>query len=87
FAASWLVPRLSSFSRRHSEIDVSLEIESRVVDLSREPVDLAIRHGNGDYPGLVVAWLMAPALIVVASPALLKSRAPIRAAADCLGFP
>jgi len=27
------------------------------------------------------------ALIVVASPALLKSRAPILAAADCLGFP
>src|SRR5262245_21348848 len=87
FAASWLVPRLSSFSRRCPEIDVSLEIESRVVDLRREPVDLAIRHGNGDYPGLAVAWLMAPSLIVVASPELLKSRLPIRTAADCLGYP
>lgn len=87
FAASWLVPRLPSFSQRHPGIDVALETENRVVDLRREPVDMAIRHGLGDYPGLEAAWLMAPALIVVASPELLQSRPPITAPADCLAFP
>ncbi len=87
FAASWLVPRLSGFSKRCPGIDVALEIESRLVDLRREPVDLAIRHGNGDYAGLEVAWLVAPTMIVVASPALLKSHAPMGTAADCLRFP
>ena len=87
FAANWLVPRLAGFSRRHPDIDVALETESRIVDLRREPVDLAIRHGLGHYPGLEATWLMAPELIVVASPGLLRSRRPIAAPADCLDFP
>lgn len=87
FAASWLVPRLSGFSRLYPDIDVVLEAESRVVDLKREPVDLAIRHGLGDYPGLEAVWLMAPEMIVVASPELLQSHPPIESPADCLDFP
>lgn len=87
FAASWLVPRLSGFSQLHPDIDVALETGSRVVDLKREPIDLAIRHGLGDYPGLESARLMAPELIVVGSAGLLQSRPPIRTPADCLAFP
>lgn len=87
FAASWLVPRLSRFSQLHPDIDVELETGSRIVDLKREPVDLAIRHGLGDYPGLVSTQLVAPELIVVASPSLLAGRSPITTPADCLAFP
>ena len=87
FAANWLVPRLSSFSRQHPDIDVALETETRIVDLRREPIDLAIRHGLGDYPGLEATWLMAPELIVVASPGCLRSGRPITKPADCLAFP
>lgn len=87
FAANWLVPRLSDFSKLHPDIDVAVETESRIVDLRREPVDLAIRHGLGDYPGFDVVWLMAPELIVVASPKLLQSRQLIETPADCLAFP
>jgi LysR family glycine cleavage system transcriptional activator len=81
------VPRLAGFARRHPEIEVALETESRVVDLKREPVDLAIRHGLGNYPGLEATWLVAPELIVVASPALLRSGTRISVPADCLAFP
>ncbi len=87
FAANWLVPRLPGFSRLHPDIDVALETDGRVVDLRHEPIDLAIRHGLGAYPGLEAAWLAAPALIVVASPALLRSRPAIAVPADCLAFP
>ena len=87
FAANWLVPRLSRFSKRHPGIDIELETDSRLVDLRREPVDMAIRHGLGDYPGLVAVPLVAPELIVVASPSLLQARAPLEAPADCLAFP
>lgn len=87
FAANWLVPRLPGFSQRHPGIDVSLETRSHVVDLRREPIDLAIRHGLGDYPGLKPVWLMAPELIVVASPEFLRFRTPITVPADCLAFP
>lgn len=87
FATGWLVPRLAALARQYPEIEVSVETDGRLVDLKREPVDLAIRHGLGDYPGLDSAWLVAPELIVVASPDLLRSGPAIAEPADCLAFP
>ena len=87
FAASWLVPRLPRFSKLHPRIDIELETGSRLVDLRREPVDMAIRHGLGDYPGLIAVPVITPELIVVASPDLLRGRAVIESPADCLAFP
>lgn len=87
FAANWLVPRLPRFSTLHPQIDIELETDSRLVDLKREPVDMAIRHGLGDYPGLVALPLIAPELIVVASPSLLQGRVAIESPAGCLAFP
>lgn len=87
FAVTWLVPRLGCFSDRHPDIEIVLETETRLVDLKREPVDLAIRHGLGRYPGLKAIRLLAPEMIVVASPKLLRAGAPIRKPADCLAYP
>lgn len=87
FAATWLVPRLGRFAKICPEAEVVLETSSRLIDLKREPIDLAVRHGLGKYPGLESAWLMAPELIVVASPNLLRPEAPILAPADCLKYP
>ena len=86
FAATWLVPRLAMFGRLYPDIEIAVEARTRPVDLKREPIDLAIRHGLGKYPGLESTWLVAPELIVVASPDLLKNRALTRPA-DCLAFP
>jgi LysR family transcriptional regulator, glycine cleavage system transcriptional activator len=87
FAATWLVPRLTKFTRRHPDIDIVVETENRPVDLKREPIDLAIRHGLGKYSGLDAVRLIAPELIVVASPNFLKSGPPLKRPADCLAFP
>src|ERR1700751_3654060 len=87
FAATWLVPRLAMFAQRYPDIEIAVETGTRPVDLKREPSDLAIRHGLGKYPGFEVTWLVAPELIVVASPDLLKNRAPLREPAECLAFP
>ena len=87
FAAAWLVPRLAMFAQRYPDIEIVVETGTRPVDLRREPIDLAIRHGLGKYPGFEATWLVAPELIVVASPDLLKDRAPLKGPADCLAFP
>jgi LysR family glycine cleavage system transcriptional activator len=87
FAATWLVPRLAKFVGRYPDIEIAVETGVRPVDLKREPVDLAIRHGLGKYPGLEATWLVAPELIVVASPEFLKGCAPLKQPADCLAFP
>ncbi len=86
-AATWLVPRLAMFAQRYPDIEIAVETGTRPVDLKREPIDLAIRHGLGKYPGLEAIWLAAPELIVVASPDLLKRRVPLKVPADCMAFP
>jgi len=86
-AATWLAPRLAMFAQRYPDIEIAVETGTRAVDLKREPIDLAIRHGLGKYPGLEVIWLVAPELIVVASPDLLKKRVPLKVPADCTAFP
>ena len=87
FAAAWLVPRLGRFNQRHPHIEVRVEATSALVDLRRDRVDVALRHGLGDYPGLQVTRLMAPVLVPVASPALMSGQPPIATPADCLRYP
>lgn len=87
FATTWLVPRLKKFSGLNPDIEVVVEASKQLVDLKQEPVDLAIRHGLGKYPGLEAARLIAPELLVVASPELLKDGPPLHEPADCLSYP
>ena len=87
FAAAWLVPRLGRFNQRHPHIEVRVEATSALVDLRRDRVDVALRHGLGDYPGLHVTRLMAPVLVPVASPGLMAGQPPIATPGDCLRYP
>ncbi|MNK67110.1 Glycine cleavage system transcriptional activator [compost metagenome] len=87
FAAAWLVPRLGRFNQRHPQIEVRVEATSALVDLRRDRVDVALRHGLGEYPGLQVTRLMAPVLVPVASPALMAGQPPIATPGDCLRYP
>lgn len=87
FAAKWLVNRLGRFADAHPEIDLRVSATMHHVDFAREDVDLAIRHGNGDWPGLDAVNLSGEELFPVCSPALLKSRRGIHSPEDVLQFP
>ncbi len=82
FAVSWLVPRLSRFKAQHPEIDVRLDTTDRVVDLRREGIDLGIRFGAGDYPGLEVDRLLDEEIFPVCSPSLLEGPQPLKTPED-----
>ncbi|CUW41506.1 Glycine cleavage system transcriptional activator [Magnetospirillum sp. XM-1] len=70
FAARWLVPRLTRFQEAHPAIDLHLSATTRLVDLDREGVDVAIRYGPGRYPGLLVERLRLEEVVAVAAPRL-----------------
>src|SRR5260370_32548223 len=53
FATKWLVPRLGGFQRANPEIDVRVSTGVGLIDFSREDVDIGIRYGRGQWPGLV----------------------------------
>src|SRR5712672_3302526 len=86
FAAKWLVNRLGRFAEAHPDIDLRVSATMHHVDFAREEVDLAVRHGDGDWPGLHVERLSAEQLFAVCSPKLLGGRR-LAKAADVLQFP
>jgi len=82
FAIKWLVPRLARFRAGHPEIDVRLQANDAIVDFARDDVDIAIRYGRGQYPGLKAERLMTEDFVPVCSPALLKGPHPLRTPED-----
>jgi len=52
FALTWMVGRLPRFQARHPGIEVRLNTTGRLVDFAREDVDVAVRYGDGNWPGL-----------------------------------
>ena len=76
--SKWLVPRLYEFEERHPAVEVRVTTSMRSIDLTRENVDIGIRHGIGTYEGLdsvrlfgeSYAPLCAPGFLDTASPAL-----------------
>jgi LysR family transcriptional regulator, glycine cleavage system transcriptional activator len=87
FAAKWLVHRLGHFVEAHPEIDLRVSATLHHVDFSREEVDVAVRHGDGNWPGLDTARLSSEQLFPVCSPKLLSGRKRLSRPSDILKYP
>lgn len=87
FAAKWLMHRLGNFVEAHAEIDLRVSATLHHVDFAREEVDIAVRHGDGNWPGLDTVKLSSEQLFVVCSPKLLSGRRQLIKPADILKFP
>jgi DNA-binding transcriptional LysR family regulator len=81
FAALWLIPRLAGFTRDHPGVDVRIMAETRVQDLERDGLDLAIRHGPAALAGPNAVRLFGERVFPVCSPKLTK-RIPLEKPAD-----
>ena len=82
FAARWLMPRLSRFRRAHNDVDVRVAMSERLTDFVSDGIDIAIRCGGGQYPGLSSELLMKEDHFPVCSPKLLEGPYPLRTPAD-----
>jgi LysR family glycine cleavage system transcriptional activator len=82
FAAKWLVHRLGRFSELHPDIELRISASAQHVDFAREDTDLAIRHGEGSWPGLQATRLCEEEIFPVCSPALLRGRNALKKPAD-----
>ncbi len=74
FAALWLIPRLAGFTRAHPEVDVRITADTRVQDLERDGLDVAIRHGPASLAGPHAVRLFGERVFPVCSPKLLQDR-------------
>lgn len=86
FAARWLPPRLPRLMAEPAGANVDFIAEARTADFVTDGVDMGVRYGLGDEPGVERVLLFRERLFPVASPAL-AARHAIKAPGDLLNAP
>lgn len=82
FSVKWLLQRLPHFSDRYPDIDVRLDATNEVRDFDGDGIDIGIRLGLGEYPGLETTRIFGEEVSPVCSPALLAGEKPLRTPYD-----
>ncbi len=82
FGSRWLVGRLGRFCGRHPDIDLRLHHSVGLADFESGEVDIGVRYGTGNWPGLLSEFLVGVDVVPVCSPALLEGGHPLRVPAD-----
>lgn len=82
-AGLWLLPRLTAFQNAHPDIEIRIAANNRILDLSAEGVDLAIRYCSRAAAPEGAIWLFGETVAPVAHPALGKKA--LRSPADLKG--
>ncbi len=86
FAYFWLIPRLAKFRTRYPGIEIRVVPSDKFTDVNVDSSDIAIRHGDGNWPELKVQKLFDEDIYPVCSPSLITKKAPIQAPQDLLQY-
>ena len=84
FAARWLVFRIGEFAEIYPNIRLRLDATSKIVDPAAGDVDLCIRVGKGEWPGVDSSLLLAQEIFPVCAPSI---AAGLRKPSDLLTLP
>lgn len=76
FAAKWLIPRLGEFRQLHPHIEVRISTAVPDVDFDRDPVDVAVQFGDGNWSRVQTDLLFFDQIEPVCSPHYLAQHAP-----------
>jgi len=76
-ASIWLVPRINRFLEINPDIQVRIDASEHVVDFESGDVDVALRYGRGEYPGLHTERLMTEDIFPVCAPTLPTPARPL----------
>lgn len=87
FTHLWLVKRLYKFHQEVKDIQLALNVTRHYVDFEVENVDMAIRHGDGEWPGLQADLLMKDRIVAVCSPRLLQKQYVPRNLPEIANYP
>ncbi|ABM41600.1 MULTISPECIES: transcriptional regulator GcvA [Pseudomonadota] len=82
FAAKWLLPRIDRFQAACPDTDVRLDTNHKSVDFVAQRIDIGVRYGLGNWPGLQADKLMDEEVFPVCSPDLLRQRGKLRKPGD-----
>lgn len=68
FAAKWLVPRMHSFIDKHPKFDARISANIAFANFASDGIDIALRYGKGEWPGVHLEHLMQEYVLPLASP-------------------
>ncbi len=85
-ASRWLVPRLKRFMEMNPRVKVTLLATNDAIDFDRQDIDVAIRWGDGRWPGVRAEPLGREMIFPVCSPALLPGGEPLARTRDLTGY-
>jgi LysR family glycine cleavage system transcriptional activator len=83
-AAKWLAHRVAEYALQ-AAFPVELTDDDRVVSFEKGDFDVALRYGDGNYPGVTVEAWMSAEVIAVCSPTL-PGAASLAASSDVLKY-
>ncbi len=83
-ASFWLTPRLSRFRQRSPDSEIHMIVSDRDVDMADNGIDVGLRYGDGDWPGLEATRLFDTETFPVCAPRYLGGSNPIASAPDLL---
>lgn len=72
FAEAQLAPALIDFQQRHPQVDFSLVVTDRSIDLASERIDLAVRITNSLEPTMIARQLAVCRSVLCAAPKYLR---------------
>lgn len=82
FTNTWLIPRLTSFSRTHPEIVLDIDTSAKLVDFRSSKVDVAIRNVRRAPAGVAAKKILDIRMVPVCAPKLLTGEAALREPRD-----
>lgn len=83
-AARWLVHRLDRFAKRHPDIRLRIDATTQLINPATSDVDIGIRVGRGQWPGVKSELLLAQEIFPVVTPQIAAS---LKEPADLLTVP
>lgn len=78
----WLMPRLSSLSAALPGVSIDITASDSIEDAFSPSTDVAIVHGDGDWPGFRAIKMFDEVVFPVCSPAFLTNNGPIKTLED-----
>ena len=87
FAAKWLLPRIGTFVAANPDLDLRLDATNEKTEFRREPIDVELRLGVGNWEQLHVEPLARERIVPLCSPKLLGGRLALNDAADLARLP
>ncbi|MEQ2355446.1 LysR family transcriptional regulator [Pseudoalteromonas piscicida] len=91
FGFSQLVPAIQQFMSAHPDVNIDIDLQDSVADLTESQIDLAIRIASAPDPSLIGKSIAVCDSVIVASPQYLENASEIKKPDDlaehlCLGY-